>query len=545
MAQNISKYVAINDFILLEYVFNKGADPVQNINNFNSFVGTNLHGEKFYFENKVNPFTNNSLQYNSVPESAKSSTWFFPGSLYDSSVWGDKISFDEKEVISGSYYFDTVRLHIVSGYDFQGLFGILLKIYALTNNTNEKIVLTNFTWNRYNVGVNPSIYKFSSNALFLGNKFYDKYIEIKIPSITQLSNDNVSQLGKALNIKKLSDVYIELSEIGEYDIPTQTYILNSVNKTQFPLISNADYFNAFLAESENGDFIEFYATWRDQIIGNNMNEIEMGRIPLYSSNNDFENFSDTYGVDARKWVLIHEINVYEVIGSNITLSQKYSFTQDSDFEEPNFFRPILKNADIDSYFYIDYFCRLMNRMDGTQIIRKCSFASDQPKKYGRYLTKINVDNIVNYTVFNKIQENVINNVSSNNNGTKYVKVYYDTSNISLNNSDDVVDNILLIKSNNHNYKFIINDIKNGELIRHNLSTHNYVFCVKLDDGSEIRLSPVDKKNSNYVRGEIMFYLTGDNAEKMLKNKTKIYSIQMVENGISSTLFEGKYQAYLK
>ena len=72
---------------------------------------------------------------------------------------------------------------------------------------------TNFTWNRYNVGVNNTIYKFATNALFLGNKFYDKYLEIKIPSITQLSNDHNSILGKALNIKPLSNVYIELSQI--------------------------------------------------------------------------------------------------------------------------------------------------------------------------------------------------------------------------------------------------------------------------------------------------------------------------------------------
>ena len=543
MAQNISKYVAINDFILLEYVFNKGAENMQNVNSFNAYVGKNNANEKIYFENNINTYTNNSLQYTSVPDTNNLSTWFFPGKLYSEEIWGNKISYNPNEKITGSYYFDTVRLHIVSGYDFQGLFGILLRIYANTQD-NSKVFLTNFTWNRYNIGVNQSIYNFSSNALFLGNKFYDKYLEIKIPSITQLSNDDTTQLGKALNIKKLSNVYIELSEIGEYNTSEQTYILNSTSQTQFPLVSNADYFNAFLSESDNGDFIEFYATWKDQIIGNNMNEIEMGRIPLYSSNDNFEEFSETYGVNARKWVLIHEINVYEVIGSNVLLTQKYNFTQDSDFEEPNFFRPILKNADIDSYFYIDYFCRLTNRMDGTQIIRKCSFSSNHPKKYGRFLQKINVDNLVNYTVFNKIQENIINPTSPNNNSTKYIKVYYDTTNIFLNDTDDVKNNILLIKSNNHNYKFIVNDIQNGETKRYNLSTHNYVFCVRLDDGSEIRLTPVDKTNSNYVLGEIMFYITGDNAEKMLKNQNKIYSIQLVENGVSSTLYEGKYQSYL-
>ena len=66
--------------------------------------------------------------------------------------------------------------------------------------------MSNFTWiNQIN---GPDVLKFSSNALNLGNKFYDKYVEFQIPSIQALGGDTTAGLPAALSIELLSDVYL-------------------------------------------------------------------------------------------------------------------------------------------------------------------------------------------------------------------------------------------------------------------------------------------------------------------------------------------------
>jgi len=347
--------------------------------------------------------------------------------------------FDSSISISNtSYRHDTIKLHIISGYNFEDIAGFLLQVRA--QDTSQNLVdLSNFTYRKQTSDINivttPSnLIKFNSNAIYLANKFYDKYIEFKVPSVSVLGSDVNTNLGTTLNIKQSSDVFINFSTInnikGDVSIGTD-FLLNENISLQLPVSSSADYFNCFIAEATEGDFIKFYATWGGDIIGNHMGDIESGRISLYTSNvpnDNYENFSSTYGTDAAKWVINHEIYVWEHIDQTQLLTQKYTFTQDNNFSMPNYFRPVLKTADIDTSYSIQYICRLTNRMDGTQIIRKSSFSSMDPQKYGMKFTRLYVENLIPYKVFNRVEseksnQQIISSVSQ----TKYTKVYFGIS----------------------------------------------------------------------------------------------------------------------
>ena len=65
-------------------------------------------------------------------------------------------------------------------------------------------------------------------------------------------------------------------------------------------------------------------------------------------------------------------------------------SQDTDFDEPVLFRPIIKNANSAVSFSINYVLRLYNKADATQIIKNAKLTSFDTQKYGRQMIQINL-----------------------------------------------------------------------------------------------------------------------------------------------------------
>ena len=546
MPTNISKYIQISDFVLIEFEFNRDGTTIPLSN---PIIATNIFGTKQYIDTTTLGITNNLGPLNSVPTNLQRTTWYNSSTGDYNSFW---IADSSVIVPTTSYKHDTVKLHLVSGYNFNDVGGLLLQLRA--DSSAGLVDLSNFTYiNQAIVIGNSNVMKFASNTLYLGNKFYDKYIELKIPSIQELASETVdTSLGQLLDIKSGSDVYITYSSIDS--IINNQFVISEIVNVQLPVTSAADNFNAFIAESTLGDYIEYYATWNDLIIGNYIGDIESGRIKLYTSNNpndNYESFTDTYGTQAIKWVVMHELNVYEYIGgSTRLLTQKFVFTQEDNFSNPNYFRPVLKNADIDSSYSIEYICRLMNRMDGTQIIRKAAFASTNPKKYGLLFTKLNVNNIIPYKVFNKIEAEAVNNVVMTGRETnKYIKVFVDTTTITLNAFNEIYPQgtgPLFLKSNDSVYKFKFEKFdNNNNRINVDLSgAYNYALTFSLSDNTKIEVSPTYSTNMNTTIGEIEFKLSSDQINKLLAQTNNNFSI-VVKNPDNTqyTYYEGKFYSY--
>jgi len=544
MATNISKYCQLTDFILLEYEFNRDGltTPLSNP----KLVENNFGTKYFYESNSALEKTNNVLPLNSVPTNSGRTSWWFDDTNFETSYWAYLKSDTSIAISTLEYKMDTVKIHIVSGYNFDDIGGFLLQTRALDTSGNL-VDLANFTYAKQQQVKDNNVIKFSTNALYLGNRFYDKYTEFKVPSIQNLGGTPIENIEHQLNIANLSDVYITYSTI--FDIQDNQYILDEQINVQLPISSIADSFNCFIAESTAGDFIEYYASWNNLIIGNTIGDIESGRIKLYTSNNpndNYEEFEQAYGIGSRKWVLIHEISVFEHIpGGTSLLTQKYSFTQDDNFNLPNYFRPILRNSDIASSYSIQYTSRLMNRMDGTQIIRKASFSSMDPKKYGLKFSRLNVDNLLPYKVFNRIEAEKPNiNIGTGIEKTKYVKVFYDTVKVVMNQFNEIYPQgtgPLFLKSYDSTYKFKFEKIDiNDDRINVDLSgAFNYALLFVLDDNTKIEIGPTYSTNMNTVIGELEFKLSEDQLKKLKKQTNNNYSIIVKNpNGTSYTFYEG-------
>lgn len=553
MATNISKYVQLNDFLLLEYEFNRDGVQTPLGNNFppvQAVVAETTFGTKQYFNQPIGPtmgLTNNSLLLQSVPTSSNRSNWFI-----DSSTTNYFPFFDSStNTTQDEYPHDTVKVHIVSGYNFDDVGGFLLQLRA-EDVSGNLVDMSNFTWIKQWPG--SDVLKFATETLYLGNRFYDKYTELLIPSIGTLGGQSIEPIEAALLIGALSDVYVQYSTIS--DIDNKQYLISEKIQVQLPVVSNADNFNCFIAESTSGDYIEYYATWNDIIIGEYMGDIESGRIPLYTSNNPNDNyseFSEQYGVGTAKWVLMHEIQVYEQFPGASLLTQRFSFTQEDNFLTPNKFRPVLINADIDATYTIDYVCRLMNRMDGSQIIRKASFASTDPKKYGRYFDRINVDNYIPYKVFNRVPGETPNIIQGSGvQRNKFTKVFYDTTTVVLNVNNEVVPQgtgPMFLKNGDGVYKLRFEKLNQNTdpVQRENVDlsgVFNYGLLFMLDDDTKIELPPTYSTNMNTTLGELEFKIMGNQIVTLLKQANNKFSI-IVKNpdGTQYTFYEGLYFDY--
>jgi len=551
--QNISKYVQINDFLLVEYEFSRDGTLLTNIDVGGGKVVVTDSSVKQYYNTNISSeslgTTNNILELNSI---LTNSNWFTSTNIDDYVPY-----FDSSTVISESYEYDTIKVHVVSGYNFDDVAGFLLQVQAEDVSSNL-VNLSNFTYLKQTISQGSNVVKFAQNALFLGNRFYDKYVTFKVPSVYALGGQSATTLESQLLIKPLSDVYLTYGTIATVQgvaSSSSTFNLSDSTSLQLPVTSSADNFNAFIAESTSGDFIEFYATWKDIIIGEYMGDIESGRISLYTSNNpndNYEEFAEIYGSDQVKWVLIHEITVYENLpgatsGSSL-ISQKYTFTQEGNFTLPNYFRPVLKNADIDASFTIQYVCRLTNRMDGTQIIRRASFASTDPKKYGLKFTRLTVENVIPYKVFNRIEEGAGVTVQGQSNiRTKYSKVFFDSTNIFYDQNHMLFPNglgPLFLKNGDSVYKFKFgrfNELTNQKENVDLSGAYNYALMFTMDNRSTMEIVPTYTSNMNTIIGELEFKLSEDQITKLLKQTQKKYSL-VVKNpdGSHYTFYEGDY-----
>jgi gliding motility-associated-like protein len=150
--------------------------------------------------------------------------------------------------------------------------------------------------------------------------------------------------------------------------------------------------------------------------------------------------------------VIHQLSVFEQIGSAFINTSRFVFFQEDKFDEPNIFRPVLKNANEAVSMSIDYLARLTNQSTGEQIIREASFILLSPKKYGKKLIKIPLLDIPqSQKIYNKIvntdleasslfvdpkpktQEKSANGSSTTTvvTTTEYIPVFFNNNNISI------------------------------------------------------------------------------------------------------------------
>jgi len=291
---------------------------------------------------------------------------------------------------------DTMRFHFASGFNFTDVEHIIVGARHKLNNITQ-IQLANIILNAVTTA---TLFSYNTRPLFLANTIYDKYIDIKIPSIPWLDAD-FTQFGAnsfehavtgGIGFIKNAPITVFLAEATQSDyfapnnITYEQYQITQYYEGSVSQINKFDTLGCYIAEAEDGDYIEFFATWN-------------GAFPdsLIATLNES-------GAD-QEWIISHQLTIYEHIGSDIVLSGNSLIYQETNFDTPLTYRPILKQAGFAVAMSIDYIMRLINKKNGDQIIKSASMSIINPNRYGKKLEKIELLNgPQSMRIYNKIEQ---------------------------------------------------------------------------------------------------------------------------------------------
>jgi hypothetical protein len=339
------------------------------------------------------------------------------------------VGFTATQVVS----YDVVRLHLVQGFNYENNDGFQFRL-AFDNNNGQKVRYLNVAYQKANdyAQINPEPFIF-------GGKYYASYIEIKVPALYNLINEYMVALNAGSPTADLPAVKLSGGSgpeprslinadfswiVSQKVINNQTYFYSyDFKSVDLPTLDQFANVAAVVQESTQGDYLELYASYNGSIIDNYINQL-----------------NDAPGND---YIILHDLNVYEYVwpsgGTQAWIKTGgLEFVQDSNYEDPIPYRPIIQNSSASAY-RIDYTVRLYNRDDSSSIWKNASAQFNDALKYGKYLRRVNLGiNPIQPKVYNQIIDKNLNfygtvgesSAVSNNEGySKYVTSFLQSNNV--------------------------------------------------------------------------------------------------------------------
>lgn len=447
-----SKYVQLTSYLVMEYMYADQPNPeTYNVNSgsttvsYDKLINGIMVGTDNQPTNEVQIFNQNPQNYNTTHNTALNNVvkvsensfipldpnYVVPYNDFNSKLTSTSdlpVTFSSNFAIT----YDTVRYHILAGYNLGNIDGLVLGIDFLDIDgsyvTFSQIFLDNGFSSQYILNPSP---------LTIGINSYDKYFEIKIPSLLYLNNQYISSPSPSLTPSALLSrsgrgfVVGSPMRIRAYQVLNTTltngYATYGVNLINILSLESEDPFRnigAFIGPADTGDFFEFFAT-------DNGGFIE-----------DFILFQNSIG---NQYYIQNEIRVLEQIGTALLQTSNFYTIQTGSYDVPNLYRPIIKNSGIASSFTLRYTMTLVNSADQSRLIRTASYTYNNPAKYGAYIAPLQLQNLPQVQkIYNKVANQPTITVPNPNPSTprtiiKYTDVFFDRGLVNVTSTNLTVD----------------------------------------------------------------------------------------------------------
>jgi hypothetical protein len=577
-----SRFINLSSYCIVEYQF----EQLNSLNFYNedfTFVENTITGEHQIFNTDASYNTLKNIQDLSVVSIGNNSYAYL-----DSEKIPNYLAYDTQltsSTLSGyNVVMDKVRFHFISGFDFDNFKALILSI----NNTESNGITNSFA----NILLAPETISqliiFNPKPLFLSNAVYDRYVDIYVPSIKNINEDFVTAPIPANTFAAAitpsasgpvgfiynNPITISLLECGTkesiYTNTAITYDSYKVSDAYTATISQTNEFDnvgAYVNESVVGDYLEFYLTFNAAFPGE--------LISILNRRNPVDD-----------WIIVHQLSVFEQVGSAFINTSRLVFFQEDSYDEPNVFRPVLKYAHEAISMSIDYIARLTNRRNGEQIIREASFNLVSPKKYGRSLINIPLlEKPQSQRIYNKIIKNNFEATSlfieptpvgkqavitpttpsqiTEVVRTEFIPIFFNNNNISISNvnsmvqstdsSEEVVfspgklrfilspfDNVLKLKV------FTESTLANADnplvSLDLNINAAKYRLVFETSAG-KISIDNVnDSKQENLSTGQITFNVAKKDSESISSSSNKtVYLVSVSQDGRETLMYTGEWR----
>ena len=451
---------------------------------------------------------------------------------------------DATDIPSNTITYDTVRLHLRSGFSFasRGYEGFLFQV-GVDRLSGVKNFFTSIAY------LNSSNFEIQNPKPFiLGETMYSKFIEIKVPSLANLDADFVNWFfGSGVDaVDPNSNYEFTFKAIESFDDSTGFDIINTTEEVSLTLPKqdqNQDL-AAVCEEANDGDYFMLYGT-------------KDGSISEFDKY--IQNRMQTSGDDI---TVFHDIAVYEQVTTYFDKSYEMSITQVENFDQPIPFRPVISNYSNATAYNIDYTLRIYNETNNTQIVKKASFTSYNVGKYGKRLQTVNLpgsNSVMKvYNTLPNVLENrqIIENLATlPENQTRFVPTFIERMNIVTGSTNaTIIDNEVKDASPityfaDGNSKLKLSPFDNYVKFKIAKQDGNDLISISLEnvDAVILTLGNVEIENTlNYsdvelAEGEIMFKIEEKNAKAAAKSSGGTYMLS-IKNGLDKTLIHhGTYE----
>ena len=376
-----SRFISISEQILIEYVYTSQSTPTT----FNTATypielmrDTNTKGTYFFNTDSVSATMGNYRDISAVSNNALRTQYVsldtdigVPYNDYSPALT-DSANLLQTFSPQLDVAYDKIRVHFIAGFNFEGFDGIVFEALAPRRDS----VMLNLSSINFLKTDTPT---FNPDPLLIADRLYATFIEWRVPSLYYMNNLFTASDSNGVAYKLtdsqgfLSTPPITLRATGIFQtIVENAYSFYEMQEINSVSILNRDIYDNLYAQviqSDNGDYFELSG----QVTGSS-----------------FSNFIAQLNSSGGQYVVFHEISVTEQIGQVFTQTSFQVITQDTDFDEPVLFRPIIKNGNSAVSFSINYVLRLYNKADATQIIKNAKLTSFDAQKYGRQMIQINL-----------------------------------------------------------------------------------------------------------------------------------------------------------
>jgi len=583
-----SRFIKLTDYCLLEYQY-ESLSPSSPILINSPFYALTLGEGEIYLYNPDSALyeTGNIKDLTAVPLSTNSGRFVYLDSEDSPNYTEYAISTitgaSETLIPGGSIIADRVRFHFASGFQFDDFSSLVLSIRQDMNNGNA-LILSNILINSTTLG---EVLLFATRPMIIGNAMYDRYVDIIVPSIKNMdeqfytspnpSNTFEYAATNGIGLVKNNPITVNLFECKDgpnFSTAGEVYTTYDINQAYVAQVSQANDFDlvgAKIREAADGDYIEFFATWNggfpEEFIG--ILEKRTGQ----------------------SWIIFHQLTIFEQIGSSFIKSGDATFFQESNFDDPLIYRPILKNANEAVSMAIDYSVRLVNRTTNEQVIRTGSMVIVNPNKYGKSLSKIELadkpnSNRINNLIITKITDSISTfkeveataTATTTNQAalatqsttatpqielrtiTEYVPVLYSNNNILLAESSKLTGSnkstelaygqgllSIVVSPFDNVFKFKVkqeklNNSGNPTIQKVDLTQFSGFELVFGTDNSRVTVkNTTNQAETNSDLGEILFKFDSATTAKILMlDDPKFYIVSVGSDGTKTALYTGKW-----
>lgn len=432
--------------------------------------------------------------------------------------------------------YDKVRIHILSGYNFDDIKGFLFSIFLKMSN-NHKLRLCNIL---FNYSQSDLLY-FNPRPIKLAEFIFDRYIEFLVPACSFLLDAQNAQPGSITNPAYVLDGGLQLANqpsiFAEYKTISSIERLDGVDylnvgESKNIIFNSTDTFGLLVPKinrATDGDYFEFYGEYDGNLI-----EDFIYKLNSLAGNN---------------YYIVHDIRLIEQIGQSFYTTDEWSQLQTSGFDKILKYRPILEYGDRCVSFSIEYTLRLYNKNDGRSVFKTSSYTFTDITSFSKRNLQIPLQGFTQpLKIYNKLPARPIIDIKDNIfniTKTKMLSTFYDASQIVIKSDKDLdkgIDVLIQINPFDNVVKFDLVYDEQGTFAVVKLDNiSNYYMVFTRDDGSKYRVGEFINEQFNKTNGELAFKIGEYDSDKIrkLSNRT-FYVTSKNPDGIETVIFSGQF-----